>query len=243
MFYLSPVVKKLLIANVVIFILQGFYSGGMGLAAYYMSHGELPLIDRFFALPSAYLPNNPSGGAINPNFFPWQVVTYMFLHGGWGHLFSNMFGLFIFGSTVESFMGANRFFKYYLITGIGAGIAQVLVNSYDLYQYSLSGAISQYDEYVKLVHTVGASGAIFGILVAYAYKFPNNELIIFPIPFPLKAKYFIILYGLYETFAGVRGSVDNVAHFAHIGGLLTGYILLRFFSYSSEGYNRNGWGS
>jgi membrane associated rhomboid family serine protease len=234
MFNITPAVRNLLIANVLIFLLQNFYHEGFRLGQYLQSYGDLPFMEKNFALLKFYLPNNPEGNLINPDFRPWMFVTYMFLHGDFGHLFSNMFGLVMFGSVVESFMGSKKFLKYYFITGVGAAVLHNIVNAYELSQ------ITNADEYkiMTLIPTVGASGAIFGILIAYAYRFPDNELMIFPLPIPIKAKYFIALYGLYELTAGSFNFSNGIAHFAHLGGLVTGFILLKYFGYAGGGYNR-----
>ncbi|AWV99607.1 rhomboid family intramembrane serine protease [Arcticibacterium luteifluviistationis] len=219
---ITPVVKQLLIANVVVFILSN-------------------LADQFFFSNFAFfnpiLPNNEQ--LFNPNFKIWQVVTYMFMHGGVGHIFSNMFGLFIFGSTLETFMGSKKFLIYYLITGVGAALLNSMLNTYEMSQL-----ITNSEPYWRQAVTpmVGASGAIFGILVAFGVLFPNVELMLLFFPFPIKAKYFVILYGLYELYAGSTGLQQGVAHFAHIGGLITGFVLLKFFGFDErQGNNFRRW--
>ena len=157
-------------------------------------------------------------GALFPvgsgHFMPHQIVTYMFLHGGLSHLFFNMFAVFMFGRTLEMVWGPKRFLIYYMLTGIGAGLTQLLV-------CHLTGSFYP---------TVGASGAVFGILVAFGMMFPNSELFIIPFPFPIKAKWFVIGYGLLELGLGIsNNAADNVAHFAHLGGLITGVIILLFW--------------
>lgn len=219
---ITPIVKQLLIANVAIFIIsnlaeQFFYSN--------------------FAFFNPILPNNEQ--LINPNFKIWQVVTYMFMHGGVGHIFSNMFGLFIFGSTLETYMGSKKFLTYYLITGVGAAVLNSMLNTYEMSQL-----LANSEPYWRQAVTpmVGASGAIFGILVAFGVLFPNVELMLLFFPFPIKAKYFVILYGLYELYAGTAGLQQGVAHFAHIGGLITGFVLLKFFGFDErQGHNFRRW--
>jgi membrane associated rhomboid family serine protease len=217
MFYLSPVVRNLLIANVVVFFLSRFLNQDY--------------ITQQFAFFNPILPGSPE--LLNPNFKIWQPFTYMFMHGGLGHLLSNMFALLIFGSGIETFFGSKRFLIYYLITGIGASFIYSLVNVYDMIQFSFDS-----EPYLILAATpmVGASGAIFGILIAYAYLFPNNEMIIFPFPIPIKAKYLVGFYGIYELYSGIQGTSMGVAHFAHIGGLLIGFILLRYFGFGKSQY-------
>ncbi|WP_341226634.1 rhomboid family intramembrane serine protease [uncultured Arcticibacterium sp.] len=219
---ITPVVKQLLIANVVVFILsnlaeQFFYSN--------------------FAFFNPILPNNEQ--LFNPNFKVWQVLTYMFMHGGVGHIFSNMFGLFIFGSTLETYMGSKKFLTYYIITGVGAAVLNSMLNTYEMSQL-----ITNSEPYWRQAVTpmVGASGAIFGILVAFGVLFPNVELMLLFFPVPIKAKYFVILYGLYELYAGTAGLQQGVAHFAHIGGLITGFVLLKFFGFDErQGHNLRRW--
>jgi membrane associated rhomboid family serine protease len=219
---ITPIVKQLLIANVAIFIIsqlaqQFFYSN--------------------FAFFNPILPNSEQ--LMNPNFKPWQVLTYMFMHGSMGHLFSNMFGLFIFGSTLETYMGSKKFVIYYIITGIGAAVLNSMLNTYEMSQL-----LADSEPYWRQAMTpmVGASGAIFGILVAFGVLFPNVELMLLFFPVPIKAKYFVILYGLYELYAGTAGLQQGVAHFAHIGGLITGLVLLKFFGFDErQGHNFRKW--
>lgn len=219
---ITPIVKQLLIINVVVFIIsnlaeQFFYSN--------------------FAFFNPILPNNEQ--LLNPNFKVWQVITYMFMHGGVGHIFSNMFGLFIFGSTLETYMGSKKFLTYYLITGVGAAVLNSMLNTYEMSQL-----ITNSEPYWRQAVTpmVGASGAIFGILVAFGVLFPNVELMLLFFPVPIKAKYFVILYGLYELYAGTAGLQQGVAHFAHIGGLITGFVLLKFFGFDErQSHNFRRW--
>jgi membrane associated rhomboid family serine protease len=234
MFNITPIVRNLLIVNVLFFLLQNYFHDGLRLIGYLQSYNELPFMEKNFALLNSYLPNNPDGNLINPDFRPWMLITYMFLHGDFGHLFSNMFGLVMFGSTVESYMGSKKFLKYYLITGIGAAVLHSITNAFELSQITDPNTYRVY----TMIPTVGASGAIFGVLIGYAYKYPDNELMIFPLPIPIKAKYFIALYGLYELTAGSFSFSTGIAHFAHLGGLITGFILLKYFNFNSGGYNR-----
>ncbi len=213
---ITPVVKNLLIINVVVFFIsnlndQFFYSN--------------------FAFFNPILPNSEQ--LINPNFKFWQIISYMFMHGSLGHLFSNMFGLFIFGSTLETYMGSRKFLIYYLITGIGAALLNSVLNTYEMNQM-----IADSQQYWRqaVIPMVGASGAIFGILVAFGFLFPNVELMLLFFPVPIKAKYFVVLYGAYELYAGAAGIQQGVAHFAHIGGLITGLVLLKFFGFNQRSY-------
>ena len=254
MLAITPAVRNLLILNVIFFLIDPYLN-----------------LTNKFALKSV----------LSDGFIAYQFVTYMFLHGGLGHLFGNMFGLFMFGPLLERIWGPQKFLFFYFFTGIGAGLlfsgidyfenAQLreaveiysqypspdgmvdLLSKYapkELYQASLeflnkfeenptNSSYIQYsisfvqEYYNHQINTplVGASGAIFGILMAFGLLFPNTELFMLFIPFPIKAKYFVAFYGLYELYAGYQNAQsDNVAHFAHIGGMLFAYILLRYWN-------------
>lgn len=175
---------------------------------------------------------------IAEEFKPLQMVTYMFMHGDFFHLFFNMFALFMFGRVLESVWGPKRFLTYYMVTGVGAGIVQEVVQfiyyKTQLSMYSMvnlgAGMVLPMDEYLNMWTTVGASGAVYGILLAFAMTFPNEKLFVMPIPFPIKAKYFVLIYGAIELFMGLSPRVgDNVAHFAHLGGMLFGIILILYW--------------
>lgn len=166
-----------------------------------------------------------------------QMVTYMFMHDpySFGHVFFNMFSVFIFGRTLESVWGGKRFLVFYMITGIGAGLIQEIT-----WYISLHDAIANTESMIgwsqtrlvlNNIITIGASGAVFGILLAFGMMFPNAELFLMFIPIPIKAKYFVIGYGLIELFLGIRssGGGDNIAHFAHLGGMLFGLILILYW--------------
>jgi membrane associated rhomboid family serine protease len=149
-------------------------------------------------------------------FKMYQLVTYMFTHVSFDHIFFNMFALFMFGGVLENFWGQKRYLIYYMVTGIGAGLVQLLI-------CHLQGI-------VEPVPTIGASGAIFGLLLAFGMLFPDTPLYLMFIPIPVKAKYMVIGYGLIEFFFGVANSSgDNVAHFAHLGGMLFGIILILYW--------------
>jgi len=174
----------------------------------------------------------------NSSFQPFQLVTHMFMHGNEIHLFSNMFALFMFGSILERFWGGQRFFIFYFITGFGAVILHMLVQVYLVYNATgyidpsyevlLKSPVAQAIYYTP---TVGASGAVFGILVAFGMLFPNTEMMLIFFPVPIKAKYFVSLYVIGELYLGIKMSHgDNVAHFAHIGGALFGYILVKIWN-------------
>lgn len=182
---LTPVVKNLIIINVIFFIASGFR----------------PELNEFLALHS---PN--TGG-----FLPIQLVTYMFMHGGISHIFFNMFSLFMFGPMLEMQWGPKRFLIFYFVCGFGALAAHYLI----WYLTGMSPFI-----------LVGASGAIYGVLAGFATTFPNLQLmLIFP-PIPMKAKYMVIIFAALELYLGFAANPeDNVAHFAHLGGALFGFIL------------------
>lgn len=146
-------------------------------------------------------------------FMPWQVVTYAFLHGSLTHLLFNMFGVYMFGADLERVWGQRRYLTFYMVSALAAAAAQLLVSS-------LTGA---------LYPTVGASGAVFGLLLAFAMVFPRRMVVpLFP-PIPMRAPVFVALYGGLELFLGVTGTQAGVAHFAHLGGMAGGYLLLRYW--------------
>jgi membrane associated rhomboid family serine protease len=138
-------------------------------------------------------------------FEPYQLVTYMFAHGGFLHILFNMYALWIFGSVLERLWGAKKFLIFYLACGLGAGLTQMFI---------VGGS------------AIGASGAIMGLLAAFAYTFPNTQFYILPFPFPIKAKYLAAIYAAIDLFSGFSGSDDHVAHFAHLGGLVVGLLLV-----------------
>lgn len=149
---------------------------------------------------------------IGPHFMPWQIVSYAFLHGGLAHLMFNMYGLYMFGGDVERVWGARRYLTFYFVCAIAAAIAQLVVST-------LSGAYYP---------TVGASGALFGLLLAFARCFPYRVVMpLFP-PIPMRAPVFVMVFGALELLLGVSGTQSGVAHFAHLGGLAGGYLYLRF---------------
>ena len=188
-FKTPPVVQNLIIANCVI----------------YLAMALIPTINGLF---SEYLQLFWVGA---PYFHSYQFVSYMFLHGGFGHLFSNMFALWMFGRTLEYELGSKRFLIYYMVCGVGAALFQMLVAW-------LTG-----DIYFRVV---GASGAVMGLLLAFGVMHPNNMIYIIPLPFPIKAKWFVLGYAVLEIALGWSGAQTGVAHFAHVGGMLWGLILL-----------------
>jgi len=158
-------------------------------------------------LPSPRFPNAPS-------FEIWQLLTYGFLHGGLVHLFFNMYALFLFGSDVERLLGPRRYLTYYLVCVIGAAIAQTVVTA-------------SMDQPPR--PTVGASGGVFGVLLAFGMAFPNRKLMLLFPPVPMPAWLFVTLYGLLELYLGVTSSGQGIAHFAHLGGMAAGYALLVYW--------------
>lgn len=158
-----------------------------------------------FALWPATDPRSP--------FMPWQLLTYGFLHGNTTHIFFNMFGLWMFGRDLEHFMGSQRFLIYFLVCVVGAGIVQLVVAA-------MQGG---------LYPTIGASGGVFGILLAYGLTFPNRIIVpLFP-PIPMRAITFVFVYGLLELYLGVSGGAPGIANFAHLGGMLFGFLLIQYW--------------
>ena len=166
----------------------------------------------------------------------YQLFTYMFMHSGFEHIFFNMFAVWMFGRTLEQVMGSKRFLTYYLVCGIGAGLVQEVVqyiqyttvmSQYDSVNTGL--AIIPMEEYLNLMTTVGASGAVYGILLAFGMMFPNTSMFVFPLPFPIKAKFFVIGYAVIEVLMGFGSSGDGVAHFAHLGGMIFGFLLITYW--------------
>ena len=174
-----------------------------------------------------------------PDFNIIQLVSYMFMHAGFSHIFFNMFAVYMFGRVLENVWGPKRFLIFYMVTGTGAGIIQELTWLYDFRDVISApqeminiggGRILTKPEFYDLFVTVGASGAVFGILLAFGMLFPNVPLYLMFIPIPIKAKYFVIFYGLAELTMGVANfSGDSVAHFAHLGGMLFGYVLIKYW--------------
>ncbi len=152
-------------------------------------------------------------GSPRPEFHVWQLLSYGFLHGNLNHIFFNMFGLWMFGRDIERMMGARRFLIYYLTCVVGAGIVQLLVAG-------TQGGIYP---------TIGASGGVFGILLAFAMAFPNRVIMLLFPPIPMKAKYFVLMYGLLELYLGLSGRAPGVANFAHLGGMFFGFMLIQYW--------------
>ena len=178
------------------------------------------------------------------DFRIYQLVTYMFMHGNFGHLFFNMFALWMFGNTLENIWGSKRFLLFYMVCGIGAGLCQELVQyiqyATSLAQYetvNMGGRIISMDSYLNMMTTVGASGAIYGLLLAFGMMFPDSRIYLYFL-FPIKAKWFVIGYAVLELILGFQG-VDNVAHFAHLGGMLFGLLLILYWRKHPAGPDKN----
>lgn len=240
MMRITDTVKHLIIINVIFF------------AASYFLH--VNLMQRF----ALFFP-------LNPNFGFWQFVTHMFMHGGIAHILFNMYALWAFGSPLEALWGRNKFLIFYFAAGLGAAFFYTLINYlqfnhlYDQligfglndvniqeiltsgkYPTALETVLSpaKLGEFYQIYHTraLGASGAIYGVLVAFAFKYPNVELMLIFLPIPIKAKYFIPAIVALDLFSGLTGfsifggfGGSNIAHFAHVGGALVGYLLMLYF--------------
>ncbi|MGQ0739265.1 MAG: rhomboid family intramembrane serine protease [Bacteroidota bacterium] len=203
-----PVVKNLIIINILVWVAQLIYDKGDG------------MLTMFLTSKIALFPVD------DPNFSPYQIATHMFAHSSYTgtihnyhiviiHILFNMFGLYMFGRILENVWGHKRFLFFYLACGVGAAAAHLIM------QYVMNGSGA----------AVGASGAVMGVFVAFGYLFPNTELMIIPIPIPIKAKWLVIVYILIDLFGGF-GNVagDKVAHFAHLGGALTGFLIVLFWN-------------
>jgi membrane associated rhomboid family serine protease len=168
----------------------------------------------------------------SPYYHFWQFITYMFLHSSesFFHILFNMFALWMFGSTLENLWGPARFLAFYIVCGLGAGITQALALTYDISQYNTMYSLGQIsiDQLYMLVNvpTLGASGAVMGIFAAFAYTFPNSQMIILPIPFPIKAKWALLGLAVLDVLGGISSESTGIAHFAHLGGAAVGIIIV-----------------
>ena len=224
---LPPITRNLLIANVVCYLLQ--------LLAGSLRIDLTDLLGLHFVLAD--------------DFRVWQLVSYMFLRGSLTHLFFNMFSLWMFGGLIERTLGAKRFLTYWMVCGIGAGICQEFWQTGQYFMEGLNNypmvntgtAIIPMGDYLNLWTTIGASGACYGVLLAFGMLFPNERIMLLLPPIPMKAKYFVAGYAAIELISAYASN-DNVAHFAHLGGMLFGWLLLRYWRTSR---NRrpaaNGW--
>jgi membrane associated rhomboid family serine protease len=177
--------------------------------AVYLLQGLAPQI----IVPFALWPLAASAANIGASFAPWQLVTYAFLHGSLVHLAFNMFALYMFGSAIEQVFGARRYLVYYFVSVVSAAITQLVV------------AVLLHGIYP----TIGASGGVFGLLLAYAMYFPRNRVMLLFPPIPMSARTFVVVYAVIELLLGVTNTQSSVAHFAHLGGMIGGYLLLRFW--------------
>ena len=215
---IPPVIKNLIIVNVLVFLAQQVFANNSSFD-----------IDNTFALHDIH----------SVYFKPFQIITHMFMHGGWDHLFFNMFALWMFGSILENVWGGKRFLIYYVLCGLGSAALHLAVlyyengqllqefNSWDVLRQQAEGA-NVYGQINEA--TLGASGAIFGCLAAFGYLFPNSLIYLYFFV-PIKAKWFVLIYAAMELFLGVRNSAgDNVAHFAHLGGAVMGLILVIYWN-------------
>ena len=164
----------------------------------------------------------------SPYFHWWQVITHMFMHGGFWHIFFNMYTLFIFGVVVERIIGSKKFALFYFVCGLGAAALQIGTQYIEMQAFISAGAAESIAA-LKMTPTVGASGAIYGVLIGYAMLFPDSKMtLLFP-PITLSAKWMVIIFAAIELFTGVIGWVDGVAHFAHLGGMLIGWLMIRWW--------------
>lgn len=201
---------------------------------------NLLIINALFFLATSLLPAHTVTAMISklalfyvesPYFMPHQIITYMFLHANFGHLFFNMFALWMFGRAIEDRMGSQKFLTYYIVCGMGAALLQMGVTAIEISGLKSAAMAMDFQSMQALaaklnVPTIGASGSVFGILLGFGMFYPNSIImLIFP-PIRMKAKYFVIIYGVIELLFGIAGVEDGVAHFAHVGGLLWGFLLL-----------------
>ena len=213
---MPPVVKNLLLINVIMYVITMITGNFMyeNFALFYFK---------------------------SPFFKPFQLVTHMFMHGGFTHIFFNMYTLFIFGGMLERVWGSQKFLLYYFVTGIGAALLHLGVMYLQLQGYIADVNAGDFMARANIqallsTPTVGASGAIYGLLLAYGMLFPNNVMqLIFP-PVALKAKWFVLIFGALELLLGLSGRGGNVAHFAHLGGMIFGFFLILYWKKNNRMY-------
>lgn len=193
-----PFIKFLLFANIGIYLFTSMFVMGFTFRGAPL---DSTLLDTFALWP------------LENGFFPWQLITYQYLHGGFTHIFFNLLALWMFGMELENIWGTKRFAVYYTLSGIAAGLVHIFISP-------LLGA--------SLAPTVGASGSIMGVLLAFGLIFPDRPVMMFPIFFPIPARIFVLLYAGLDLVLGLTSASDGVAHFAHLGGALGGFLLLRF---------------
>jgi membrane associated rhomboid family serine protease len=207
---LPPIIKNLLIINGLVFLAQNTFAGPTSSFSF----------EDYFALHAWQ----------SDLYKPWQLITHMFLHGDFSHILGNMFALWMFGSILENVWGPKRFLLFYMLCGVGAAIIHLAILSYQLVPLT-----NQYDRLLNSA-TLGASGAVFGILIAFVYLFPNTYIYIYFL-FPVKAKWLGIAYFSFELYKGIQNSAgDNVARWAHVGGALIGFILVYIWKKKGTSY-------
>lgn len=222
---IMPVTKHLLIINVIVW-----------LATIVFGRAGIIDLERYLGLHFW----------LGSDFNPAQLFTYMFMHdsSGFAHIFFNMFSLWMFGSLIEKVLGSKRYLFYYITCGLGAALAQELV--WQLSWQDMYNSISvQYpsfpaDQFYNLLVTVGASGAVFGILLAFGMIFPNMSMYIIPFPFPIKAKWVVLGYGAVELFFGITHTMPGMAHYAHLGGMIAGIIMILYWKHNGTLTRGNG---
>jgi len=205
-FDLPPVTRNLLIANVVVFLLQLMLHDSTSYA----------LTQHFALWPLGpdVTGTNANGDVITAGFRVWQVLTYAFMHGGYEHILFNMIALYMFGGVIERTFGTRKFVIYYLFCAIVAAVAQLLVMQWFTHGF---------------FPTVGASGAIFGLLLAFGMLYPQEKVMLIFLPVPMPAWLFVSGYALVELVLGVTGTDAGVAHFAHLGGALGGWVMIQYW--------------
>lgn len=220
---IPPITKNLLIINVLAY------------AAYYVLSLQGLNLNNMLGLHFV----------MAPDFRLYQLFTYMFMHGGITHLFFNMFALWMFGCTIENAWGSKRFLTYTLACGVGAGLFQECAQfieyavqglaAYDAVNDGM-GSVIPMSAYLNMWNTVGFSGAVYGILLGFGMTYPEERIFIFPLPMPIKGKWFVCIYAAVELFSALSTSHDGVAHIAHLGGMVVGYLIIRYWK---NQYNRN----
>jgi membrane associated rhomboid family serine protease len=230
-----PIIKSLIIINLAVFLFEMLFgSYGFGkLTIDYIFRNFLYLIPFDFhnslntianmgrAQEAIYLFKSYPDAI----FMPWQLITYQFLHGDFMHIFFNLFALWMFGVELETLWGSKKFLIFYLLCGIGAGLTQVFISPF---LGSILSVFPFFDNAQIALPTVGASGSIFGILLAFGFTFPDRPIFMFPLFFPIPAKFFVLIYAIMSFVLGASSTDDGVAHFAHLGGAASGLILLKF---------------
>mgnify|MGYP002849766615 CR=1 FL=1 len=210
---IPPVVKNLLIINGLVFLAQ--------LVFRMQTSGQLGLVEEWFALWPAGVPRDVPRPEHFGSFWPWQLVTTAFLHGDFFHLLFNMFGLWMFGGVVEQTLGSKRFAILYAVCVLGASLLQLAVVSYPFLGDALPAN--------AFFPTVGASGGVLGVLAAFAVLYPNQPIYLLFLPVPIPAKWFVLGYAAIDLFGGFGFTNSNIAHFAHLGGMLAGFLLLQYW--------------